>query len=132
MLRPSTPAEFAAVLRRFYDFYDAVIRSVTLQFVERGVRVVLIEIAARDSEAVENDGWASVRITMRNVAEFGVREGPRTPIQVLSQGIHLMTFDGLVGLEFGGAVDAPTGIDELRASDAYAVGESLEIQTGPY
>lgn len=131
-MRPKTPAEFAEVLRRFYDFYDAVIRSVSLQFADGGTRIVVIVIATRDAEAVENDGWVSVRIEIRNVSEFSVRESPRTPIQVMSQGVHFVTFDGLVGMEFGGAVDAPASLDDLRASDAYAVGDELEVQPGPY
>lgn len=127
-----TRNDYERQLARFYDFGDGVIRGILLRYEEGGTRIVEIQVATRDSEGTENEGWVVVRIVIRGVSEFGVREGPRTPIQVLSQGIHLLCLDNQVGVEFGGATNCPESFESLRLSDGYVVGRDVEFQVGPW
>jgi hypothetical protein len=124
--------DYNEILARFYGFCDAVIRSILLRYEENGTRNVEIYLSARDSETAENEGWVSVRVVVRNVSEFGVRESPRTPIQVLSQGMHLLSVENQVGVEFGGEIEPPQSIESFRSSDGFAVGRDIKFHIGPY
>jgi hypothetical protein len=75
-----------------------------------GTREVDLAIACRDDEATENEGWVSVRILVRDVQEFTIREKPNTTLQVLSEGLYIQKIDEGVGLEFGGALERPRTI----------------------
>jgi len=131
-MKPKTSIDYERVLARFYDFGDGVIRGILLQYEEGGTRKVEIQVATRDSETTENEGWVIVQIAIRDVSEFAVREGPRTPIQVLSQGIHFLCLNNQVGVEFGGATDCPGSIESLRLSDGYVVGREVEFHVVPW
>ena len=129
---PKTSIDYERMLARFYDFGDGVIRRILLQYEEGGTRKVEIQVATRDSEATENESWVIVRMAIRDVTELAFREGPRTPIQVLSQGIHFLCLDNQVGVEFGGATDCPESFESLRLSDGYVVGRDVEFHVGPW
>lgn len=131
-MKPKTSIDYERMLARFYDFGDGVIRGILLQYEEGGTRKVEIQVATRDSEATENEGWVIVRMAIRDVTELAFREGPRTPIQVLSQGIHFLCLDNQVGVEFGGATDCPESFESLRLSDGYVVGRDVEFHVGPW
>jgi hypothetical protein len=96
------------------------------------MRAVEIIVATRDSEQNENEGWVCVRITVHNVLEFGLRERPSSTLQVMSQGVHLRVFDDGVGVEFGGAIEAPQSHHELQSSDAFVFGEAVGFETMSY
>ncbi|RCS44188.1 hypothetical protein DTL42_17915 [Bremerella cremea] len=123
---------YDGVLARFYGFCDGVIRTVLLQFDENGTRSVEVHVAIRDSETDENEGWVCVRIVVRGVSDFGVRESSRTPIQVLSQGIHLLCVANRVGIEFGGAIDRPESFEAFHSSDGFAIGRDVEFYVEAY
>ena len=131
-MKPKTSNDYERMLNRFYDFGDGVIRGILLQYEEGGTRTVEITVATRDSEATENEGWVVARSAIRDVTELACREGPRTPIQVLSQGIHFLCLDKQVGVEFGGATDCPESFESLRSSDGYVVGREVEFQVRPW
>jgi len=131
-MQPKTSNDYERMLARFYDFGDGVIRGILLRYEAGGTRMIEIQVATRDSETIENEGWVIVRIAIRDVAEFAVREGSRTPIQVLSQGIHLLCLDNQVGVEFGGATDRPESFETLRLSDGYVVGREVEFHVEPW
>jgi|GEM_PF-6773939 len=127
-----TQDDYDKALKRFCGFCDSVIRTVLLQFDEGGTRRVEVHIAARDSETDENEGWVCVRIVVRDVTNFGVREGPRTPIQVVSHGIHILCIENRVGVEFGGAIDCPESFESFYSSDGFAIGGAVEFHVGSY
>ncbi|TWT29647.1 hypothetical protein [Blastopirellula retiformator] len=131
-MKPSSQAACDKLLTRFYNFHDGVIRSVTLQYVEGGERTVELLIATRDSMATENESWVAVRILVRQVSSLAICERPRTTLQVLSQGLHLLATGDQVGVEFGGFDDQPDSLDELAASDGFAIGKEMEFRVEPY
>lgn len=119
------------VLSRFYRFYDGVIRSITLEYTGK-TRHAEIRVACRDSASTRTEGWVCVRVVVRDIREFSVRERYRTSLQVLSQGIQIRTFGDSVGIEFGGALEPPSTIEDLMLSDAFVVGSEIEFNVGPY
>ncbi len=127
-----TQDDFERLLNRFYGFSDGVIRGIRLRYQDDGTRNGELEVACRDSEATENGGWVSVRLLIRNVQEFTVRERSDTTLQVLSEGLHIRVANDGVGIEFGGTLEFMELTSDLRKSDAFIVGEEIEIEVGPY
>lgn len=127
-----TQEDYDKTLARFYGFCDGVIRKVLLQFEECGTRRVEVHVATRDSETDENEGWVCVHIVVRDVSEFRVRESPRTPIQVLSQGIHILCVENRVGVEFGGEIDRPESFESFHSSGGFAIGRDVEFNVESY
>lgn len=127
-----THDDFERILNRFYGFSDGLIRWIQLRYQDGGTQNVELEVACRDSEATEDEGWVSVRVRVRNAQEFTVREKSNTTLQVLSGGLHIQKLDDGVGIDFGGRWDPPQSIDELRKSDAFAIGREIEIEVAPY
>lgn len=124
--------DYDSTLNRFYNFADGVIRSINLSFYDDGSKLAEIVVACRDSEAMLDDGWVTVRFRIREVKEFKTSDGPKTTLQVLSSGMHFRNYDDKVGVEFGGAFESPSSLEELRESDAYAIGEEVDIEVGKY
>jgi hypothetical protein len=119
-------------LERFYGFSDSVIRSISLRYLDNGSRDLEIHIATRDSQTEENDGWVCVEILIKGVLEMTLRETAKTTNQVLPGGIHLREFNGSFGVEFGGAIDLPQSVHDLKSSDAYAVGSEVSFKVRAY
>ena len=124
--------DYGTAMNRFYRFADGVIRSIKLSYSDDGSKHAEIVVACRDSEATVNEGWVAVSLIVRGVKEFRACEGPKTTLQVLSDGMHICVYDDIVGLEFGGAFEPPSSISELRKSDAFAIGTEVEIEVGLY
>jgi hypothetical protein len=131
-LEIQTQDNFDQILRRFYGFCDGVIRSIVLRYLDDGTREIEIQIATRDSEATENEGWVCAQLFVKNVREFAIRENAKTTIQVLSQGIHIRKLGDAVGVEFGGAIDMPQSSDAFRSADAFAIGMAIDLDVAPY
>lgn len=120
-------------LDRFYGFSDSVLRSILISFHEGGTRSMEISIATRDAETIENDGWVCVVLSVGGVSEISLCEHTtRTSIQVISHGIHISKYEKKFGIEFGGAIDAPETIADLRGSDVYVLGGTLSFDVLPY
>lgn len=124
--------DFERMLSRFYGFSDGLIRSVRIRYENEGTRNVEIEVACRDADSTENEGWVSVRILVRKVQEFTMREQANMTLQVLSEGLHIQATDAGVGLEFGGALESPLTTSDLRRSDGFIIGEEIEMEVGSY
>lgn len=123
---------YDALTNRFYDFADGVIRSVCLTYLNDGSKDAEIVVACRDSEGTSDEGWVVVTLHVRGLMEFKAMEGPRTTLQVLSDGLHVCVYDELVGIEFGGTFEPSPSIAELRKSDGFAIGKEVKIEVGPY
>ena len=124
--------DFDRILARFFGFSDGVVRWIGLRYQDDGSRDVELTLTCRDAESTENEGWVSVRILVRNVEEFTVREQTNTTLQVLSEGLHLQAIDGSVAVEFGGALESPQTKSDLRKSDGFITGKEVQIEVGPY
>lgn len=128
----TTQKDYESLLTRFYGLCDGLIRSVQLRYTGEGTRYVELVIACRDSETTVNEGWVSVRVLIQNVNEFTFVEKPQTTLQVLSNGLQVQVFGDFVGVEFGGSVDGPYSLDDLRKSVAFAIGKQVDFEVGPY
>lgn len=127
-----TQEQCDALAKRFYEFYDGVLRSIRVAYLEKGVVDLEVDLSCRDAETTDDEGWVCVRICVRNVREFGIREGARTTNRVLSQGIHIQESNSQFAIEFGGQVEPPLTLDDLRISDAFALGSAIELTVMPY
>lgn len=127
-----TQDDYDKALARFCHFYDGVIRTIVVRFQEGGKRHIELHVATRDSETDENEGWVCVRVVVRDVTEFAVRDSSRTPIQVLSDGIHILCVEDRVGVEFGGAHEPFESFESFRSSYAFAIGGDVHFQVKPY
>lgn len=125
-------SDISRLLARFHEFSDAVLRSIVVLFEDDGTRRMDISIATRDAETVENDGWVCVMLSVDGISEMSVRERARTSLQVISDGIHISMYDQEIGIEFGGAIEAPDTIENLRGSDVYVLGGTLSFDVLPY
>ena len=130
--RITTNEEYLQFLDRFYQFYDSVFRSISLHFLSDGTQTIDLVVSARDSLLEDDEGWVCIVIAIEKVKETLISKKPKTSIQVLSQGIHLATYENLVGMEFGGAIDPPSSLDVLRQSEAYILGENISFEVFPY
>lgn len=119
-------------LERFYGFNDAVIRSISLRYLEDGSRNMELRIATRDSQTQDSESWVCVKLTVHGLTEILLRENAKTTNQVLSEGIHLRHHDGKFDVEFGGECDPPQTVAELQTSDAYAIGGDVTFEVHPY
>lgn len=129
-LKPNETAQF---LGRFYGFCDTVIRSIQIQLSRNGTREIEIRLSARDSKLYENEDWTCVAISIEDVCEIKVFDERQTAsLQVISDGIHLLHLENGIGIEFGGAYAPPHSLEELRASQAYAVGKRLAFELFDY
>ena len=123
------PNETAQFLGRFYSFCDSVIQSIQIQMSRNGTRELEVRLAARDSMVHEDEGWTSIAISLEDVCEMKVfDERQKASLQVISDGIHILNLDNGIGLEFGGAYEPPHSLEELRASQAYAVGKRIAFE----
>lgn len=127
-----TQEQCDAIAKRFYEFYDGVLRNIRVVYQGRGEVDLEVELSSRDAETTEDEGWVCVRICVRNVREFGIREGEKTTNRVLSQGVHIQKFSSHIAIEFGGQVESPLTLDDLRMSDAFAVGSAIELTVMPH
>lgn len=117
---------------RFHSFNDGVLRSLLITYSPNGQRGVEFLIAVQDAEETTTDGWVCVRLRVLNVEEFRFTDHANTNAAVLSNGIHICPFDGLIGLEFGDFADPPQSLMELQSSAFFAVGSSVEWSVEAY
>jgi hypothetical protein len=126
-------SEHAQFLERFYNFTDSMIRSISLNFTSNGTRQIDVHILTRDSTTQENEGWVCVVINVDHVSEMAIRDDRnKASLQVISNGIHITTIDDNTGFEFGGALDPPRSLSELRKSYAFALGKTVSFEVLPY
>lgn len=119
-------------LERFNSFYDAVLRRVEISFLRNGERCVSVWIEAADSQSMEGDQWVCVRLTVSGVKDFCLSQTENSSSNVLSDGIHLSWFDGILGLDLGHFSDAPASIEEQRLSKVFIAGAKIDWSVGAY
>ncbi|WP_419903985.1 hypothetical protein [Kiloniella sp.] len=133
--------QFAKFIDRFNGFYDSSLVNISMRYNYNDGPEFLLEvsIATRDTQSVDEYEsiaeleWVIVVIYLSRVTEIAVRESDKTSLICVSNGIHLSTVNGQIGFEFGDYYyEEPATLDELRQSDAYAVGEKLSFEVLPY
>jgi hypothetical protein len=128
-LNQSTVGEF---LDRFYSFNDAVLRKLEVTYMKDGERNVTVWIASRDANETRNDGWVCVRLVISRVQDFCFAEAGNMTAALISNGVHICWFAGIVGLDFGHFVDPPADMVELKSSKFFTTGSSVEWMVEPY
>ncbi len=127
---PLTQADSESVLERFYRFSDGLIRRIDLVFEpNRDDSRATIACSVRDDAA--GSEWVNVIFRVRGLREFTMTEG-RVSYRVLSDGLALGWFEGLVFLDFGPYTSAPSGVDDYRRSGCYFAGHSATWEIVPY
>lgn len=122
------------LLERFYNFYDAVVRKISIGYQnsleEKKIEVIL---SVRDKQLSFNeDDWVNVVINILGVTQFAFRENERESYQVLSSGLHILNTEKLLYLDFGYFVDTPEYQDEFVESEFYIVGKTLNWKVIDY
>lgn len=127
---PFTQADASRVLERFYRCNDGLIRRVDLVFEpNRDESRATIVCSVKDDEAGAE--WVNVIFRVRGLHEHTMTEG-RVSYRVLSDGLTLGWFEGLVFLDFGPYTTEPDGVDDVRRSGCYFAGLSATWEVVPY
>jgi hypothetical protein len=124
---------FQDLLRRFHNFDDGILRAVEVRFyTPAGKPEARITISVRDTQGGRGggDSWANVVLELAELAEFRLTDGPRNYNRVLSSGLSLTTFDGLVFLIIND--DPPRDVSEARQSEFYLAATTCRWTVGPY
>ena len=127
---PLTQADADRVLERFYRCTDGVIRRVDLAFDpdrddSRATIICSVKDDAADAE------WVNVVFRVRGLRELAMTEG-RVSYRVLSDGLTLGWFEGLVFLDFGPYTSEPSGVEDFRRSGCFFAGLSATWEVVPY
>lgn len=125
-----TPDSVDAVLSRFNRFNDGLIRSIDVKFkTNRDDSVAIVTVSTKDTSA--DDDWFNVILRIQGLREVNFSEG-RTSYIVLSDGLVVGWFEGLIFLDFGPYSTAPKGVEDFRKSGCYFAGKSATWQVEPY
>lgn len=119
--------EQRTIVERFHGFDDALIESIEISFEKSGFRRLVILLACRDWQDI-GGAWSRVKVSVSQLIEYRFFEAARTSMQVLVNGLHFFEEAGIVGIELGDLVDAPTSMEELHESQLYAVGLTFELE----
>jgi hypothetical protein len=113
-------------LDRFYSFNDGLLRKVEIVYLGSGERMMSVRIATRDKEETKNDGWVCLHLVISGLSDYRISENANSSVQVFSHGLHIIASDEGMGFDFGSFVDIPESISELKKSNFFAIGESVE------
>jgi hypothetical protein len=125
-LDPHSLSEF---LDRFWAFNDAVIRRIQHCYIPGGTQQSSITLSTKDQDS-END-WSNVTLVITGVSEILFREGVSTR-QVLSDGLSLKWINGQFWCDFSPHSSDPEDEAEIRRSDFYIAGATLNWTVAPY
>ena len=128
-LDKTTASEF---LDRFYSFTDTLLRKVEICYTKGGERSVTVWVAARDAKQTANEGWVCVRLVISQAQDFCFADAANTTAVVISNGVHICWFDGVVALDFGHFVDPPDNLAELKTSKFFVTGSSVDWTVEAY
>lgn len=119
---------------RFYNFFDGVVRSLTVRPASNGdLGECSIEIAVRDSHASEhsNEGWVIVQIFVRGIKEFRFTNSPRAYNQVLTNGLALLDVEGVVYLVLNPDNEIASA-SQAQKEEFYVCGSDPYYMVKPY
>ena len=117
------PENVDDIRRRFYSFYDGVVRAVRLNISSKP-RTCEVDIEAKDMESPS--GWSSICLTLLDVSAFRFELG-RTTFEVLSGGIQFGWRDGAICVVLDAYPDDGEELPDLRTNIAYVIGLSCDV-----
>ena len=74
----------------------------------------------------------NVHMAITEVEEFALREGPKESCRVLSGGLQIEVFNGLLFFDFAPYSVSPQGLDDYRRSGFYLAGRSFSWKVEKY
>ena len=119
-------------LNRFYQCYDSIIRCITL--ITTGVSnnsKAQVILSVRDEEA-HGDGWVNLNIKIENFIELIGANPDNYTNEVLSDGIKVGFYDGLIYLDFEPYTDEPEGLEDFKKSKCLLIGKEILWETTLY
>jgi hypothetical protein len=127
-----TIANLSDFRARFYDFYDGLIRNITVSFMSSHDKTrVVVTCSVQDREAEQNNGWINLTININNVTELILIEDSITCV-VLSSGVNILFSNDSIYLDFCPFTEEPQSIDDFKKSRFLVVGTSCFWHVSPY
>lgn len=119
-------------LSRFHNFYDALVRSVYVSFnATDGTKHVTVVLSSQDQTTDQDDGWANITINVDDVKDIILIETKST-CAVLSSGLNIEIFDGIIYLDFCPYTEEPNGIEDFLKSSFLVAGKRCIWTVTPY
>lgn len=119
-------ASIREFLARFYNFYDGVVRRVSVNF-EADPPTCEVVVDAQDAESAS--GWSRVVMQVRGCSQFRLELG-RTTFEVLSSGVQVAWEGGLAFL-FLDAYPDDEGLPDTGTNHGYIAGEEILWAAAP-
>ncbi len=117
-------------LSRFASFNDGIVRNVAFGFHSAVAgSTIAITLSVKDSR--DGNGWSNLLLTASDVEEVVFRE-VRSTVQILSDGIHIGWFDGLIYCDLCPFSPPPESPDEVRKSSFYFFARAVSYEVRPY
>lgn len=117
---------YVEFFRRFDFFTDSLIRSMTIEYGERGETTFTITIFAQDDSARDHS-WKTVKLTLHGVHSFRLGKQENVCGSLMSNGITVVEDSEMIGLDLGEVEPPPRTKCELTASDCFVLGTHLDF-----
>ena len=119
-------------LKRFYGFTDSLVRKIEIAYIDGRNRTISIWIATRDAKEGKNEGWVQVKFVVFGAKDYCFADTANKCAGLISHGVSILWFNGIVGLDFGYFVDPPADLAEMKSSKFFATGTSVSWSVEPY
>jgi hypothetical protein len=126
---PITVDNWPRVRERFCGFSDSLLRACNFSYVGGRLDVELL-IDCKDVSV--EAGWSKVRLRLACVSSYRFECPRRSSWEVMSNGFHVVWFDGCVGLELGDFVSPPASLTDQQSSRAFWVASSIDYSVEAY
>lgn len=123
---------FEYFLNRFYHCYDCIIRCITMITTDgSNTSKAQVILSVRDEEGTD-DGWVNLSIKIENLTDFIGSNPENYTNEVLSDGIKIGFYDGLIYLDLEPYTDEPEGIEDFKRSNCLFIGKEIYWETMIY
>ena len=121
-------------LKHFNHCYDGIVRRIQFRFAPTeafGRAYLTLSVQRPITRRIKN-GWVNVRMAITEVEEFALRESSKESFRVLSSGLQIEVFNGLLFFDFAPYSVSPRGLEDYRRSGFYIAGRSFSWKVEEY
>lgn len=121
-------------LEQFNHCYDGLVQRIQFQFAPTealGRASLTLSVQRPITRQIKN-GWVNVRLAIKEVEEFSLRESAKESCRVLSSGLQIEMFGGLLFFDFAPYSLSPGGVEDYRRSGFYIAGRSFSWKVEEY
>jgi hypothetical protein len=121
-------------LEQFNRCYDGIVRRIQFRFAPTDSlsrAYLTLSVQQPITRRIKN-GWVNVRLAIADVEEFGLRESAKESCRVLSSGLQIDVFNGLLFFDFAPYSLSPRGLEDYRRSGFYIAGRSFSWKVEEY